>query len=94
MFTKWLKVGMSDMHEWKEEVLIWYDMIWYDMIWYDMIWYDMIWYDFICTKCFGTKQDFIPLFFIMYVQILWQGQKAVLTIVEFEFLISSILNFN
>ena len=36
-------------------------------------------------KRFGTKQDFIPLFFLMHVQILWQGQKAVLTIVEFEF---------
>ena len=34
---------------------------------------------------FGTKQDFIPLFYLMYVQKLWQGQKAVLTIVEFEF---------
>ena len=34
---------------------------------------------------FGIKQDFIPLFFFTYVQILWQGQKAVLTIVEFEF---------
>ena len=33
--------------------------------------------------------------FFMYVQSLWQGQKAVLTIVEFDFfLISSILNFN
>ena len=35
---------------------------------------------------FGIKQDFIPLFFFIYVQILWQGQKAVLTIVEFYFL--------
>ena len=34
---------------------------------------------------FGSKQDFIPLFFFMFVCILWQGQKAVLTIVEFEF---------
>ena len=34
---------------------------------------------------FGTKQDFIPLFFFVYVQILWQGQKAVLIIVEFGF---------
>ena len=33
---------------------------------------------------FGTKQDFIPLFSFMYVQILWQGQKANLTILEFE----------
>ena len=33
---------------------------------------------------FGIKQDFIPLFFFMYVQILWQGQKAVFTIAEFE----------
>ena len=32
----------------------------------------------------GIKQEFIPLFFFIYVQILWQGQKAVLTIVEFE----------
>ena len=54
MFTKWLKVGMSDMQEWTEEV-------------------------------FGTKQDFIPLFFFMYVQNLWQDQKAVFIIVEFEF---------
>ena len=34
---------------------------------------------------FGIKHDFIPLFFFMYVYILWQGQKAVLTLVEFEF---------
>ena len=34
---------------------------------------------------FRIKQDFIPLFFFMYVYILWQGQKAVFTIVEFEF---------
>ena len=34
---------------------------------------------------FGSKQDFIPLFFFMFEYILWQGQKAVLTIVEFEF---------
>ena len=43
---------------------------------------------------FGTKQDCIPLFFFMHVQILWQGQKAVLTIVELDFLLSSVLNFN
>ena len=53
-FTKWLKVGMSDMQEWTEEVL-------------------------------EPNKDFIPLVFFMHVQILWQGQKAVLTIVEFEF---------
>ena len=29
------------------------------------------------------SNDFIPFFFCMYVQILWQGQKAVLTIIEF-----------
>ena len=34
---------------------------------------------------FGIKQDFIPMVFFMYVQNLWQGQKAVLTIVKFEF---------
>ena len=34
---------------------------------------------------FGTKQDFIPLFSFMYVYILWQGQKVVLAILEFEF---------
>ena len=34
MFTKWLQVGMSDMHD---------------------------------RRGFGTKQDFIPLFFFMYV---------------------------
>ena len=32
-----------------------------------------------------SKQDFIPLFFLIHVQNLWQGQKTVLTIVEFEF---------
>ena len=31
---------------------------------------------------FGIKQDFTPLFYFMYV---WQGQKAVFTILEFEF---------
>ena len=55
MFTKWLKVGMSDMHAGVDR------------------------------RGFGIKQDFIPLFFFMYVQNLWQGQKAVFTIVEFEF---------
>ena len=34
---------------------------------------------------FGIKQDFIHLFFFMYVQNLWQDQKAVLTILKFEF---------
>ena len=56
------------------------------------------WHAGVDRRGFGTKQDFIPLFFFMYVQILWQGQKAVLTIiVEFDFfffLISSILSFN
>ena len=52
------------------------------------------WHAGLDRRGFGTKQDFIPLFFFMYVQILWQGQKAVLTIVEFEFFISSILDFN
>ena len=42
---------------------------------------------------FGTKQDFIPLFFFMYAQNLWQGEKAVFTIVELNFLISAVLNF-
>ena len=32
-----------------------------------------------------SNKTFFPLFFFMYVQILWQGQKAVLTIVEFGF---------
>ena len=31
------------------------------------------------------NKTFIPLFFIMYVQNLWQGKKAILTMVEFEF---------
>ena len=44
------------------------------------------WHAEVDRRGFGTKQDFISLFFFMYVQILWQGQKAVLTIVEFEFL--------
>ena len=43
------------------------------------------WHAEVDRRGFGTKQDFIPLFFFMYVYILWQGQKAVLTIVEFEF---------
>ena len=43
------------------------------------------WHAGVDRKGFGIKQDFIPLFFFMYVQILWQGQKAILTIVEFEF---------
>ena len=50
------------------------------------------------TGAVGIKQDFIPFFFffIMYVQILWHCQKAVFTIVEFEFFdnLSSILNFS
>ena len=43
------------------------------------------WHAEVNRRGFGTKQDFIPLFFFMDVQILWQGQKAVLSIVEFEF---------
>ena len=39
---------------------------------------------------YGIKQDFIPLFFFMYVHILWQGQKAFLTIVEFDYLLFQI----
>ena len=41
------------------------------------------WQTGVDRKGFGTKQDFIPLFFFMYVQNLWPGQKAVLTIVQF-----------
>ena len=43
------------------------------------------WHAGVDRRGFGTKQDIIPLFFFMYVKILWQGQKAVLTMVEFEF---------
>ena len=55
MSTKWLKVGMSDLPEWTEEV--------------------------------GIKQEFILCFSLCMYRpyILWQGQKADLTIVEFEF---------
>ena len=53
IFTKWLKVGMSGMQEWTEEVL--------------------------------ESNKTLFLFFSRYAQILWQDQKAVLTIVEFEF---------
>ena len=44
-----------------------------------------MWHARVDRRGFGIKQDFIPLFFFMFVQILWQGQKAVLTIVEFAF---------
>ena len=55
MITKWLKVGMSDLQEWTEEVL-------------------------------ESDKTLFPCFSLcIYVQILWHGQKAVLTIVEFEF---------
>ena len=43
------------------------------------------WHAEVDRRGFGIKQDFIPLFLFMYVQNLWQGQKAVLTIIEFEF---------
>ena len=43
------------------------------------------WHVGVDRRDFGTKHDFIPLFFFMHVQILWQGQKAVLIFVEFEF---------
>ena len=43
------------------------------------------WHAGVDRRGFGTKQDLITLFFYMHVQILWQSQKAVLTIVEFEF---------
>ena len=36
-------------------------------------------------EVFESDKTFIPLFFYMYVYILWQSQKAVLAIVEFEF---------
>ena len=56
MFTKWLKVEMSDMQKWTEEVLE------------------------------PNKTLFLCFSLCMFnVQILWQGQRAVLTIVEFEF---------
>ena len=42
------------------------------------------WHAEVGGRGFGIKQDFIPLFFFMYEYILWQGQKAVTTIVEFE----------
>ena len=42
------------------------------------------WHARVDRRGFGTKQDFIPLFFFMHVQILWQGQNAVLRIVKFE----------
>ena len=44
------------------------------------------WHARLDRRGFGINQDFIPLFFFMYVQNFWQGQKAVFTIVEFEFL--------
>ena len=43
------------------------------------------WHAGVDRRGFGIKQVFIHLFFFMYVQNFWQGQKAVLTIVEFEF---------
>ena len=43
------------------------------------------WHAGVDRRGFGTKQDFIPLFFFMYVQILSQGQKAVVAMVEYEF---------
>ena len=42
------------------------------------------WHAGVDRRGFGIKQNFILLFFFMCVQNLWQGQKAVLTIVEFE----------
>ena len=53
MFTKWLKVGMSDMQEWTEKVLESNRL------------YSFV-FLYICSK-------------------LWQGHKAVLTIIEFEY---------
>ena len=43
------------------------------------------WHAAVDRRGCGNKQDFIPLFFFIYVYILWQGQKAVPTIVEIEF---------
>ena len=53
MFTKWLKVGMSDMQEWTEEVL-------------------------------EPNKTLFLCFSLCMFKFLWQGQKAALTIVEFE----------
>ena len=39
------------------------------------------WHAGVDRRVFGLKQDVIPLFFFIYVQNLWQGQKAVLTII-------------
>ena len=52
---------------------------------YKMIKSGKEWHATVDRRGFGTKQDFIPLFFLMHVQILRQGQKAVLAIVELEF---------
>ena len=43
------------------------------------------WHAGVDRRGFGIKQNFIPLFFFMCVQNLWQGQKAVLTIVKYDF---------
>ncbi len=36
------------------------------------------WHAEVDIRGFGTKQDFIPLFFFMYVDILWQNQNQFL----------------
>ncbi len=36
------------------------------------------WHAEVDIRGFGTKQDFIPLFFFMYVDILWQNHKQFL----------------
>ena len=43
------------------------------------------WHAEVERRGFGIKQDFIPLFSLMYVYILWKGQKAVPTTADFKF---------
>ena len=43
------------------------------------------WYAEEDRRGFGIKQDLNPLFFFIYEYILWQDQKAVFIVVEFEF---------
>ena len=33
------------------------------------------WHEGVDRRGFGIKQDFVPLFFFIYVQNLWQGRK-------------------
>ena len=74
----WLPFAIKIVQVSQDKFLLWVTFIWPVQNVYKVIKSGNEWHAGVDRRCFGTKQDYIPLFFFMYVQILWQGQKAVL----------------